>query len=104
MKAIPPTQKTLSRYALSIEDWQALLADQGGVCAICGNVPGSGRLVIDHEHVKGWKGMPPERRKLYVRGLTCTVDNHFVLTRYGTPAKFRAAADYLERYSERRPE
>lgn len=97
-----PTPKTLQRYGLSLEEWETLLAEQGGVCAVCGEEPPSGRLVIDHEHVKDWKHKPPHVRKRYVRGLTCVVDNHFILTKYGTPEKFRRAAEYLERYTLRR--
>jgi hypothetical protein len=99
---VVPLARTMARYGLVYSEWYALLKAQGGVCPICGTVPSSGRLVIDHEHVPGWKKMPPRERARHVRGLLCTTDNHFVLTKYGTPSKFRNAADYLEAHEKRR--
>lgn len=98
-----PAQTTLSRYGLSLDEWKKMVERHGGACWVCGRVPESGRLVIDHEHVRGWKAMPPECRKGYVRGVCCVTCNHFVLTRYGTPEKFRNAAGYLEDYNGRSP-
>jgi hypothetical protein len=50
-----------------------MLSLQGGACAICRREVE--RLCIDHEHVRGWKRMPPEQRRLYVRCLACTYCN-----------------------------
>ena len=96
-----PVQGTLDKYGMSLYDWEVLLFQQKGVCGVCGEEPASKRLVIDHEHVRGWRHMVPEERKKYVRGLCCVTCNHFVLTRYGTVEKFRGAAAYLERYEAR---
>lgn len=63
-----------------------MLAQQGGGCAICGNPPKTRRLDVDHDHKTGT-----------VRGLLCFVCNHYILGKYATPARLRAAADYLER-------
>lgn len=98
----PPTRPTLQKYGLSLEEWQARLDEQGGVCAICKKVPSSGRLNIDHEHVRGWKKMAPAERKKYVRGLLCYVDNSVFVRRGATPERLRSAADYLQSYEERR--
>ena len=57
-----------ARYGLTIEQINAMLLAQSGACPICKVDLGEG-FVVDHEHVEGWKGMPPEERKLYVRGL-----------------------------------
>lgn len=39
------------RYSLTVEEYEALLDSQGGVCAICGGVNRSGhRLAVDHDH------------------------------------------------------
>lgn len=46
-----------------------MYARQRGVCAACGRAVD--KLVIDHEHVRGWKELPDEERKRYVRGLLC---------------------------------
>ena len=66
--------------------YEALLTAQGGVCAICGKPPKTRRLHVDHDHQTG-----------RVRGLLCFTCNRFVLGKYATAAKLRAAADYLER-------
>jgi hypothetical protein len=105
----PPTPQTLARYGLSVDEWRAMLDAQGGRCGVCGRVPkpnkntGKIRLVIDHEHVRGWKRMPPERRKLYVRGLVCWFCNHYYLGRGITVAIARGVVAFLERYEARRP-
>lgn len=41
------------KYGLSIEDYEAKLAAQSGVCAICGNPPKRYRLAVDHNHRTG---------------------------------------------------
>lgn len=99
-----PSQSTLDKYALTLEEWWAFIPvdeDDNRVCPICETTPSSGRFVVDHQHVLGFKNRPPEERKQYVRGVVCTTDNHFLLTRYGTPKKHRNAAKYLERYERR---
>lgn len=93
-----PTPATLKKYGLTVEDWQALLDAQGGVCGACGREPKTHRLVIDHDHVRGWKDMPAERRKLFVRGLLCWTCNHYRLARGATVENLRGAAEYLARY------
>jgi len=41
------------KYGLSPDDYERLLAQQGGVCAICGLPPNGKTLVVDHCHVSG---------------------------------------------------
>ncbi len=49
------------RYGISAQDYDLLLAGQGGVCALCGNEAyGRARLHVDHDHETG-----------DVRGLLC---------------------------------
>jgi hypothetical protein len=50
-------------YGITEDDYQRLLEHQGGVCAICGQVPRAKRLAVDHDHVTG-----------KVRGLLCAND------------------------------
>lgn len=95
-----PAPSTLAKYGITLEEWWAFIPD--GVCPVCDRRPQSGRFVVDHEHVRGWKAMPAEQRKLYVRGVLCVTCNHYILTRYGTPLKHRNAARYLEAYEARR--
>ena len=94
-----PKPKTLARYGLTLEAWRAILDRQGGVCAVCRRVPTSGRLCVDHEHVKGWKKKPPEERAKAVRGLLCFFCNHYYVGRAITVAKSRNVTAYLERYA-----
>lgn len=96
-----PTTATLRKYGLSAADWRAILDRQAGACGVCGKVPASGTLHIDHAHVRGWKNMAPADRRLFVRGLTCFTDNSVFLRRGATPERLRAAADYLERFERR---
>lgn len=40
-----------SRYGITVERYDAMLAAQGGVCACCGRVPREERsLAVDHDH------------------------------------------------------
>lgn len=103
MDVLVPSPATLKRYGLTADEWLAILRAQGGVCAICKRVPASGRLHTEHEHVKGWKHLPPDQRKLYVRGICCFVCNTQYLGRGLTIDKARAVLAYLEAYGARRP-
>jgi hypothetical protein len=92
-----PTRPTLARYGLSAEEWLAKLAAQGGVCGICGKVPASGTLCVDHQHVRGWARMTPELRKTFVRGLLCFACNTALRHRV-TTTWLTAALDYMTKY------
>lgn len=78
----------LSRtHKLTLEEFEALLSQQGNVCAICGtDTPGGGRAVfsVDHDHETG-----------QIRGLLCHGCNvglgHFL----DDPQLLLKAADYL---------
>jgi hypothetical protein len=96
-----PSKATLKKYGLSEDEWKSILDHQNGVCFVCEKEPSKGRLCIDHEHAKGWKKMPPEKRKLCVRGLLCWVCNHYYLGRGITIPKAKNVVRYLEQYQER---
>ena len=96
-----PTLPTLRRYGLTETTWLAILKRQKGVCGVCGKVPTSGILAIDHYHVRNWKRMSADKRRTYVRGLVCTYDNRVWLRKGATPEKLKAAARYLEDYNKR---
>lgn len=75
----------LTTYGLTPEQYDAMLAAQGGVCFIC-----SGKrrylLAVDHCHATG-----------RVRGLLCKLCNGRILTAArDNPEILRRAADYLE--------
>lgn len=40
-------------YNMSLEEYQAKLLEQRGVCAVCGLPPVKGRLAVDHNHETG---------------------------------------------------
>jgi hypothetical protein len=50
-------------YGLDYEEYERLLAFQGGRCYVCGQVPRARRLAVDHDHETG-----------AVRGLLCAND------------------------------
>lgn len=71
-------------YGITAEQYEAILAVQGGVCAICQRATGaSKRLAVDHDHVTG-----------EVRGCLCSTCNWVVIGRY-TPAALARAITYL---------
>jgi hypothetical protein len=80
--------RTVRAFGLTIGDYHALLAAQGGTCAICGSIDprnGKGRFAVDHDHHTG-----------KVRGLLCMHCNAALGLLGDDPARLRAAADYLE--------
>ena len=93
---ITPTAPTLKRYGLTEDDWDWLVAEQLGACGLCGNIPPSGRLYIDHEHVYGFKKLPPEERRKHVRGGVCFVCNTRRIARNDARTA-RALVEYFER-------
>jgi len=98
-----PTQQTLKKYGINMEEWQALYDKHGGACHICLKVPSSGRLNIDHFHVPKWRTMPPEDRKKFIRGLLCYVCNNRILTRGVSVEKLKRAVEYLEEWENKKP-
>lgn len=100
---LTPSPSTLKRYGLSEAEWRVMAEEQRSACFVCEQVPKRGRLCIDHEHVKSWKHMPPEQRKLYVRGLLCFRCNTTFVGRGVTIHRAEKVAEYLKRYEARRP-
>lgn len=86
-------------YGITLERYLALLVEQNGVCAVCGEVPAfsPGRLtyyktaapvlglVVDHDHETG-----------QVRGLLCNPCNTGIGMLRDSAAVIRSAAKYLE--------
>jgi hypothetical protein len=97
-----PLDKTLAQYGLLPVDFEFMLKEQGWACGCCGKTPASGRLFVDHEHVRGWKRMPPEERRKYVRGLACYTCNRFVLNHRINIKLLAGAIAYLTQYEQRR--
>jgi len=74
-------------YGLTLDEFDALLAKQGGVCAVCGTADpaGRGQFCVDHEHDTG-----------RIRGLLCGRCNSGLGYFQDSSEALRAAADYLE--------
>jgi len=98
---IQPKKATLKRYGLTVEEWKVMLDQQGGVCFICEKEPPNQRLCVDHHHVPKWRKMPPEKRKLYVRGLLCAYCNLRLLRKGWTLKKLQRGVLYMEQYENR---
>ena len=77
------------QYALTLVEFDRLLAEQNGQCAICGtDKPGRyGRFCVDHDHRSG-----------KVRGLLCHNCNHGVGKFKDSAARLNSAAAYLRRH------
>jgi Recombination endonuclease VII len=74
------------KFGLTVDDYEQMLAAQGGGCAICGRPPrGDIALHVDHDHDTG-----------AVRGLLCFRCNNALGDFDSDPALLRAAIDYLE--------
>lgn len=81
----------LKRYGLTLETWEEILAEQGGVCAICRQEPSrtgqnTQRLQVDHCHSTG-----------RVRGLLCLRCNSLLGHARDDQTILAAAIIYLRR-------
>lgn len=78
-----------STYDITPAEYDALLEWQGGRCYVCGQVPRSRRLAVDHDHATG-----------AVRGLLCANDDwgcNVSLARVlNDPAAARRLGQYVE--------
>jgi hypothetical protein len=76
-------------HGLTVDQYQAMVKEQGGLCAICGGA--MKRICIDHDHETG-----------AVRGLLCHNCNVALGHLRDSPALLRAAADYVESFVNKR--
>jgi len=77
------------KFGMTVEDYDRLLAEQGGVCAICGGLPSRTKhLHVDHCH---------ETNRL--RGLLCDACNLGLGKFKDSPETLERAAAYLRRYT-----
>lgn len=92
------SERTLKKYGWTIEDWRKQIKAQDGICPICKGR--RERMVIDHEHVRGWKKMSDEKRRLYVRGVVCWFCNLYYLCRGMNAQKAENIIRYMRNYQE----
>ncbi|MBM4707931.1 hypothetical protein GS982_01310 [Rhodococcus hoagii] len=77
------------RYGIEVSDYDALLEEQGGACAICHLPPADGRpLVVDHCHTS-----------LEVRGLLCSQCNAAIGLLMDSPSVIDSAAAYVRHHA-----
>lgn len=118
----PPTLTTLRKYGLTVEDWKRFCFLQQCICPVCLQPFGGRKLVIDHEHVAGFKArkrrkgkrkvggkrqdvrvrvmLPSERRK-HVRGILHAWCNGWVRS-WLTLERTRSILLYLEAHKARK--
>jgi hypothetical protein len=77
----------LRKFGLTADQYEAMLAAQGGGCAICRWKQTARRLAVDHCHTTG-----------KVRGLLCTRCNCAIGNLKEDPALFARALFYLEQH------
>jgi hypothetical protein len=92
--------KLRNTFGMTLEQYEAKLAAQGGVCAVCGTEPGKMRLAVDHD-----RGCCPGEKSCgkCIRDLLCggcnngsgLADDSFLL---------RRKADYLDLWQFRHAE
>jgi Recombination endonuclease VII len=73
-----------SFFGLTVDRYEAMLAAQGGVCALCGAPPLQKRLAVDHNHETG-----------QIRGLLCFVCNRWLGAAERRPGLLHRTLDYL---------
>ena len=80
-----------STFGITLDDYDRMLADQGGGCAICGaKTPGGygKRFHVDHDHETG-----------KIRGLLCHYHNTGLGMFGDDPSQLQAAIEYLKRFA-----
>jgi hypothetical protein len=85
-------RKLQNTFGIGKEDFEDLMTQQNGVCAICGNPPkkyarNRGVLCVDHNHETG-----------KVRALLCRPCNQGLGLFYDNKELLRKAKDYLEKH------
>jgi Autographiviridae endonuclease VII len=81
---------SMSRYSITVEQYQDRLDEQNGLCACCGKPASTGprRLLVDHDHNTG-----------QIRGLLCRRCNTGIGMLGDDVEGVRRALSYLERVS-----
>lgn len=115
-----PSVATLRRYGLSVDDWWDMARRQNITCPVCQQSFGDRLLVVDHEHVKGWRArkrklksgrrraakdqrvMTPEQRRQHVRGILHAWCNGYVRA-WLTLERAESIVRYLREHERRRP-
>ena len=74
----------MRKFGITLEQYEAMLDVQGGVCAICGRPPGEISLHVDHNHCNG-----------RIRGLLCFPCNNALADLQEDKEVVERALEYL---------
>ena len=77
------------RYGITLEEYDAMLREQGDVCAICKKTDNSRELAVDHSHTTG-----------VVRGLLCKQCNTMLGHIESVPGILDSAKEYLGKWDK----
>jgi hypothetical protein len=82
-------QRLISKYGMTVADWNAMFIEQDGRCAVCGrkHEDSPHGLVVDHCHDSGG-----------IRALLCGLCNTAIGSMRDDATLLRVAADYLDKY------
>ena len=78
----------LKKYGLTLKQYESVLADQGGVCAVCKKRKGKYRLHVDHCHTTG-----------KIRGILCSWCNAGMGQFQDDPELLMKAIAYLQKHA-----
>lgn len=95
-----PIQKTLNIYGLTRYEWLHMLHSQGWACGCCRKRQQLWN--IDHYHKRGWKKLPPEERKKWVRGILCWHCNKTIVGSQLSAADGKNIHHYLRQWEIRK--
>ena len=79
-------------YGIGMEEYDAMVANQNGVCSICGGPPRGRLLAVDHNHATG-----------KIRGLLCGPCNTGLGQFKDSVETLTAAISYLTKHRSERP-
>lgn len=84
------------KYGMTIDQYEAMLTEQGGVCGICGGTDSRRALAVDHVH----GSEDPATGQVERRGLLCSDCNKGIGYYRDRPDLLRKVVEYLRRHCE----
>jgi hypothetical protein len=73
-------------FGITLAEYNQMLVQQNGGCAICNRLPGKRRVAVDHDHETG-----------IVRGLLCTQCNQMLGLTRDSVTTLQSAIEYLSK-------
>ncbi len=68
-------KRLLQTYGITVQDYDKMFKEQGGLCWICERPPATIRFSVDHRHTKGYKDFDQHSKRKEVRGILCFTCN-----------------------------